>query len=223
MAGSLDARVKLASALAAIILVSSTPAGAWTAFGAYALILGVAITGLRIPPRALFSRILLGAPFVAMTGLVLLFAGDWPRALTVTLKGFLALAILAALTESTAVSSLIWAIRKLGAPPAVNMIAALMLRYIAMLNEEFGRMSRARLARAGGPLAGVALFEVHGNQAGLLLVRSWERAERIHQAMLARGFTGAMPCLDQTAIGPRDIASGGTFVLALAAVRLLLA
>lgn len=136
---------------------------------------------------------LLGIPFVAMAAALLFLTAGWERGLTVVLKGAAALALLATLTLTTPVAELVWAIRKLGAPKSVNLIASMMLRYLEMLAEEFARMSRARAARCGGPLAGVALFQVHGNQAGLLLVRSWERAERIHGAMLSRGFTGEMP------------------------------
>jgi cobalt/nickel transport system permease protein len=32
--------------------------------------------------------------------------------------------------------------------------------------------------------------------AGVLFVRSYERGERVHQAMLARGYAGEMPSLD---------------------------
>jgi cobalt/nickel transport system permease protein len=132
------------------------------------------------------------------------------------------LAILAILVETTATTSLIGAIRKLGAPHSVNLVASLMLRYIAMLNEEFGRMSRARLARAGGPLSGVALFEVHGNQVGLLLIRSWERAERIHRAMLSRGFDGTMPDLNESRFAARDAIAATAVAGAFTGVRLAL-
>jgi cobalt/nickel transport system permease protein len=193
MAGKLDARAKLAAALLAVAVISTSPREAWaTAVAHLVLALALALLG-GAPPRKLAGRFALGIPFVLMAAGLLFLTAGWERGLTVVLKGAAALVVLATLTLTTEVAELVWAIRKLGAPRSVNLIAAMMLRYIEMLAEEFSRMSRARAARCGGSLAGVALFQVHGNQTGLLLVRSWERAERIHSAMLSRGFTGEMP------------------------------
>ncbi len=84
-------------------------------------------------------------------------------------------------------------------------------------------MSRARASRCGGTLAGELLFRAHGAQAGLLLVRSWERADRIYNGMLARGFTGEMP---ETHAGHFD-GTAGVFtagvLLLFAAARYFLA
>ena len=193
MAGKLDARAKLLAALLAVVVISTSPPAAWLVAAsqlALALILAL-VSGA--PWKKLAGRLILGIPFVLMAAALLFLTTGWDRGLTVVLKGTAALVVLAALTLTTEIAELVWAIRKLGAPKSVNLIASMMLRYIEMLAEEFARMSRARAARCGGPLAGVALFQVHGNQTGLLLVRSWERAERIHSAMLSRGFTGEMP------------------------------
>jgi cobalt/nickel transport system permease protein len=219
MAGKLDARAKLAAAVLAVAAVSTSPPGAWrTAAAHFVLALTLSLVA-RASPRKLAGRLLLGVPFVLMAAALLFLTAGWERGLTVVLKGSAALVVLATLTLTTEVSELIWAIRKLGAPRSVNLIASMMLRYIDMLAEEFARMSRARAARSGGPLAGVALFEVHGNQAGLLLVRSWERAERIHNAMLSRGFTGEMPETKGHRFGPAAWAVTLAVPLAFAAVR----
>jgi cobalt/nickel transport system permease protein len=193
MAGKLDARAKLAAALAAVVVVSTSAPGAWKVAAAHFALALVLSAASGAPIRRLAGRIVLGIPFVLMAAALLFLSAGWERGLAVVLKGASALVVLATLTLTTEVSELVWAIRKFGAPRSVNLIASMMLRYIEMLAEEFGRMSRARAARCGGPLAGIALFQVHGNQTGLLLVRSWERAERIHSAMLSRGFTGEMP------------------------------
>lgn len=223
MAGKLDARAKLASTLVAVVAVSSTPSGAWIALSVFVALTAAWWIASCSSFAAVVSRVAAGVPFILMAALLMWLANGWEHALTIAVKGTVALVLLALLVITTEVSSLIWAIRKLGAPRAVNMIAAMMLRYVAMLSEEFGRMSRARAARAGGPLAGIALFQVHGNQTGLLLVRSWERAERIHAAMLSRGFTGTMPEIHQGRFGGRDIAFTATAVICFLATRLLLA
>lgn len=206
MAGKLDARSKLLAALTGMVAISSTAPGSWLAFGLFAAAVAVLIacSGARL--RSIWFRWRLGAPFLLLAGGLLMLSGEWERGASVVIKGGLALALLTLLVESVATAALIRAIRQLGVPPAVSLVASLMVRYIAMLSEEFQCMSRARLARAGAPLAGVALFSVHGNQIGWLLIRSWERAERIHQAMLARGFQGSIPDLHPPRFGRADAA-----------------
>lgn len=222
MAGKLDARAKLVAMLFAVVAVSSTSPGSWFAFGAYALCIIVLWVLCGAHFRAVAGRVTAGLPFVILAALLMWIASGWAHALTILLKGLIALTILSILIVTTEVSSLIWAIRKIGAPRAVNMIAAMMLRYVAMLTEEFGRMSRARASRAGSPLAGIALFQVHGNQTGLLLVRSWERAERIHNAMLSRGFTGTMPEIRKGHFGGREIIFTAAVIASFSLARLFL-
>ena len=60
------------------------------------------------------------------------------------------------------------------------------------LTDEGGRVARARQLRSCGQ-QGLGLRHF-GPLVGHLLLRTWERAERIHLAMLARGFTGEIPC-----------------------------
>ncbi len=222
MAGKLDARAKLLTVFIAVVVLSTTPPEAWRVAAAHLALAVIVVVFSGATGRAILGRITLGLPFVLMAALLMWLGSGWERGATIALKGTSALLLLAALVATTGVSPLVWAIRKLGAPKSINLIAAMMLRYIEMLSDEFSRMSRARAARCGAPLSGVALFEVHGNQAGLLLVRSWERAERIHSAMLSRGFSGEMPETTSSRFGPADFSVVIVGTAVFAAVRLLL-
>jgi cobalt/nickel transport system permease protein len=44
--------------------------------------------------------------------------------------------------------------------------------------------------------SGVAQIRPLATAAGALFIRSYERGERVHQAMLARGFVGEFPAFD---------------------------
>ena len=191
---TLDPRTKLVVAVAAILIVSSTPPGVLAPFPWYFLVIGAAWALSRVQPSVVLGRLAAGSLFLLMAaGLLLLSDAGWQSALSVLLKGYAALIVLTLLTATTDITSLLWAMGKLGAPRVLTLLSAMMLRFVWMLFEEFGRMSRARASRCGRPLAGELLFRAHGSQAALLLVRSWERADRIYNGMLARGFTGEMP------------------------------
>lgn len=73
--------------------------------------------------------------------------------------------------------------------PQVFVVQLLFLyRYIFVLADEVDRAARARELRSCGKRGqGLSSF---GSLTGHLLLRTCQRAERIHMAMLSRGFTG---------------------------------
>jgi cobalt/nickel transport system permease protein len=56
-------------------------------------------------------------------------------------------------------------------------------------------MERMKIARAsrGFEATGIKHWRVLATAAGALFIRSYERGERVHLAMLSRGYSGALP------------------------------
>jgi cobalt/nickel transport system permease protein len=79
----------------------------------------------------------------------------------------------------------------LGVPAVLTTQLMFLHRYTQVQAGELGRMNLARELRSGStttmPLA------VYGALLGHLLLRTLDRAQRIHQAMLSRGFDGQLP------------------------------
>jgi cobalt/nickel transport system permease protein len=87
-------------------------------------------------------------------------------------------------------------------------ILASMIRYVHVVGAEAQRMSRARQAR-GFSARGPRAWPVLARSLGTLFIRSYERGERVHLAMLSRGFTGTMPQMrPPTRVSARDWAAG---------------
>ena len=199
----LDPRARLLSILVAAIVIASTPRGHLPPFAFYfpLIIAGILLLS-RASWRYLIARCVASSPFILMASLLLLFqydltadgrpAGILPAA-SVAGKGCAAALLLAFLTESTPLAQILWAMRKLGSPESLNLILSMMYRYASLLEEEWTRLERARNSRTARPLGFTQMFAVYGRQLGILLVRSWERADRVHAAMLARGFNGSWP------------------------------
>ena len=61
-------------------------------------------------------------------------------------------------------------------------------------------------------------LRVVGAAAGALFIRSYERGERVHLAMLSRGYTGRLPRGPVAAVAPRDWLTGLSLPLAAGAV-----
>jgi len=119
-----------------------------------------------------------------------LASADWSA--SIFLRGTAAVALLALLAETTEFSELIEALQKFRLPGVWVTALALAFRYLFLLVDEWRRTNEARVCRAP-QLRGIALAKVMAGQLGLVFVRAWERGERVHGAMLARGFDGSWP------------------------------
>ena len=111
----------------------------------------------------------------------------------------------AALFASTEGWQLADGLRRCGVPRTLVDMGLLTGRYIHVTAAEYGQMRRAMMLRGGGGRSG-GLLAAPVSLAGSLLVRGFERAERVHRAMILRGYSGRLPgrgWLPRT--GPADI------------------
>jgi len=214
---SIDPRARLIAVLLATIAVTTTPAGNWMPFAAYfGLIL---LSGVPLP--FLLRRALAAAPFILLASGMLLLRESWTIAAAVAVKAGMAVALLALLSATTTLPELIWALRKLHVPESFHLMLTLMSRYIGLLSEEYKRLDRARESRTARPL-GRAAYKIHARQLGTLLLRSWDRAERIHTAMVSRGFEKSWPVRRTFRFAVRDAVFLLSAALPWVAIRLLL-
>lgn len=114
---------------------------------------------------------------------------------------------------------------RLGLPDILTQMVLLSHRYVHVFREEGARMATGMQVRGFRKKTNRATVAALGNFLGMLLVRSFERTERVQEAMQARGFTGRLPAPETAAIRPSDLLlSAGwllTGALLLAADRLL--
>jgi len=95
------------------------------------------------------------------------------------------------------------ALDKLGAPRIFTVQLLLLYRYLFVLVEESIRLVRARALRSfRGQGLGIKVFS---QMIGQLLLRTLARAQRIHLAMLCRGFDGNIRTLRTLKIRHREI------------------
>jgi cobalt/nickel transport system permease protein len=198
----LDPRVKLLTTLAFIIAVVS--------FGKYEVaglipfvIFPVALVAVgNLPPGYLARKILLAAPFAFFIGIfnplldraVLLhlgpigISGGWVSFASIMLRFTLTVSAALILIASTGFNAVCLAMEKLGAPNSFVVQLLFLYRYIFVLADEALRLARARSLRS---FQGRGLgFKVFSSIIGQLLLRTLDRAQRIHLAMRSRGFDG---------------------------------
>ncbi|MBT8200281.1 MAG: cobalt ECF transporter T component CbiQ [Acidimicrobiia bacterium] len=225
---------KIVATLAVVGAVALTPREAFWAFGLFALILATVATLARIGPGFIAVRLLGVVPFLLFAFLIPFVGGGEQTVIAgvkVSIDGLWAMwnivakATLGATTSillaaTTEVSEILRGLTVLRVPSVMTAIAAFMIRYLELVVDEFGRMTRAMAARGYVPRW---LWQAAplGAAAGTLFIRTYERGERVHAAMLARGFDGTMPQITARRASPKDWAVTSTVALAAVAVAIL--
>lgn len=200
------AHLKVLLLLGFMLVVVATPRGLYAAFAGYLVALLAVVAVSRVPPTYLLKRMVVELPFVFFA-VLLPFVATGPRTevlgLSVSEHGLQAgiallikatLGVLASLTlaATTEPQDLLIGLERLRLPQQLVQIMAFMVRYLDVVTGEMQRMKVARESR-GFTARNPAHWPVLAKSAGALFIRSYERGERVHLAMLSRGYTGKMP------------------------------
>lgn len=201
--------VKVAAAFVFVLGVALTPREVLAAFAVDAAALAATARIARIPARFVLARMLVVLPFVAFAFLIPFVAGGEDLRIvgvTVSREGLwgawniLAKALLGVTTSillaaTTPVTDILRGLERLRVPRAFTSIAMFMMRYLEVVAAQL-RQTRTAIAARGGEPTWFGQVRPLASAAGALFVRSYERGERIHEAMLARGYTDSMPALE---------------------------
>ena len=213
----LDARAKVIATLAFIVIVVSFERYAVAALlplAAYPVVL--AVLG-DVPAAPLVRKLLLAAPFAVLVGAfnplldrapMLAFgeiavAAGWVSFASILVRFALTVGAALVLVAGTGMHTLCAALARLGVPQVLTAQLLFLFRYAFVLGGEAARMAAARELRSGGRALALSAY---GPLLGHLLLRSFERAQRVHLAMVARGFDGELRTLRAPRWSSRDTA-----------------
>jgi cobalt/nickel transport system permease protein len=184
----LPAAFKLGVALAMIVGTVLAPPTAAGWFVGMALVLVVAVALSRLPLLFLLKRLAWLSPFILSVALVNALQpaarGSW---LAVAAKSTICLLTIIVVSNTTPFSRILRVLKKAHVPGLLITTIALMHRYLFVLVEEAERMRRARASRTF-TRERRARWHALSTVVGQLFVRASERAERIYDAMCARGW-----------------------------------
>jgi cobalt/nickel transport system permease protein len=116
---------------------------------------------------------------------------------------------------------IIHALEHLRVPSILTTIIAFLYRYLFVLADEVFRLMRARESRAAaapGQRSGRSIAwraGVAGHMAGQLFLRSYERSDRVYNAMLARGYTGHFETINPHELRRRDYITAALALIAI--------
>jgi cobalt/nickel transport system permease protein len=220
----IDPRVKLLLVLAFILITALVPSGAWMIYFLLWVITFSLEIQSGVGLGYFIKRSVLVLPFI-LAAFPLIFTvtgeifysftiGSWnleasttglARFTSIALKSWISIQAAILLIATTPFPDILTAMRALRIPRLLVMIIGLMWRYLFVLADEAMRLLRARAARSGATASpeyrqgGTISWRarIAGNLAGNLFVRSLERSERVHYAMLSRGYDGEIRSITQ--------------------------
>jgi cobalt/nickel transport system permease protein len=136
----------------------------------------------------------------------LTLSGEGIRLATlITLKTNCIVLSLIALLGTSRIASLGHALEGLYCSRRLCFLLLFSYRYIFVIYQEYQKLTRAAGMRCFVPATTLHTYRTYAYLFGMTLVRSWNRATRVHQAMLLRGFNGRLIPLEQQAVGRNDL------------------
>ena len=213
----LDPRAKVLTTLVYILCVVSFGRYELAAMLPFLLYPVVLLALADLPAGYIARKVVVVLPFAVMVGLfnplfdrqvvvqlgTLDISGGWISCLSIVTRALLTAGAAIVLVAVTGFPAICATLERLGMPRVFAVQLLFLHRYIFVLTDEGGRVARARQLRACGK-QGLGLHHF-GALVGHLLLRTWERAERVHMAMLARGFSGEIHARRQGRFGTGDL------------------
>ena len=225
----LDPRIKVVVSIAFILSNALLPDGAWMAFALAWLFLILANALSELGLGFAFRRSFIALPFALVAVTVLFSIPGNPifqfhflmsnftvtdagllRFVSIVIRSWLSVQMAILLVAVTRFPDLVHAFEHLRVPAILTTIIAFLYRYLFVLTDEVIRLLRARQSRSAavaGQRSGGNVWwraSVAGNMAGQLFLRSYERSDRIYNAMLARGYAGQLRTLNPHELHGRD-------------------
>lgn len=226
-------RVKIVSLRLYMLRLASLGHLAWADLGLLSSLVAVLVA--RIPFRYPLKRLAAMGTFLTMFVVVMPLAAPLRRGdtvvtfqhaafITLYLRGLLLALLICAKARAIAVLMepllstspfpvTIQALASLRTPSFVCQMILLAHRYVFVFQDETRRMLKGMAARGFEERTNLGTLRTVGNFLGMLMVRSFERAHRLYDAMLSRGYDGTFPDAVEFRARKSDWAKAGFWIL----------
>jgi cobalt/nickel transport system permease protein len=214
----LDPRVRLLSACAYTVVVALS--SNFHVLTAALIISALLVLLAELPAREILKRIFAVNIFIVLLWLVLpvtfygsiafkigpvpVYEAGIITAMQITLKSNAIVLALIALVASMNFSIIGYALNWMRIPDKIVHLLLMTYRYVFLIEQEFRRLIRAARIRGFRPGTNLHTYKTYASIVGVLLVRSTLRADRVHKAMLCRGFKRKFYCLHEFESGKKD-------------------
>ncbi len=227
----LDPRTKIIATTMYIVVVMSLPRhdlSMLLPLATYPMFLMIAGC---IPLADITRKITIAAPFALMIGLFnpiidrtpvalpggMEIAGGWLSFASIMIRFTLTVSAALLLVATTGMMQLGAGLRRLGMPRVFNQQLLFLYRYLFVVGDEAQAMARSLACRV--PSLRSIPWSAYGSFTGQWLLRSLDRAERIHHAMAMRGYDGQVRTRSDSTIKRTDVVFLLAWIMYFAMIR----
>lgn len=134
-------------------------------------------------------------------------------ALAIVIKAFAIALMMEPMLGTSSLPVTLQGLARLGLPSAIIQMILLTHRYIFVFQQEIIRMYRSMRVRGFTARTDVATMKTMGNFFGMLFVGSFDRTQKVYEAMLCRGYQGRFPTFSLPRTRGEDLAKGGLWIM----------
>jgi len=227
----LDSRTKVLTTAVFIIAVMSFSRYEVSALMPFVLYPVVLMAAGNIPPGCILRKMLIAAPFALAVGVFnpLMdrqavvavgsygISGGWLSFASIAIRFTLTVSAALTLLACTGIHQLVAGMVRMGLPRVFAVQLQLLYRYLFVVTDDALRMMRAVEMRSVGRSA--MRPRTYASLVGHLLFRSMDRAQRIYQAMVSRGYEGHLRVMRPTVVRLGDVCFLTGWIAFFAAAR----
>lgn len=202
-----DARAKLTALFVFLVVVATAHRGLPLLTAILFVLLCAGFMQARLPVAAALARAGVVLPFTIVFALICWMGGDPARGFSLAAKSYLSALAVVLLIATTPLPALLGGLERMGVPSFLLLVGQFIYRYLFVIAEEAQQMARAAAARGASArrwAGGGQKFQAAAGALAVLFARSYDRAEQIHRAMLARDFRGEFRALQAASFRPAD-------------------
>lgn len=179
--------------------------------------IAVCFAALSGVPGVRLAKAYAGAlPFILIACVSVFLVSGLERGLELFARTSSCVIALLVMVMGTETFDLFSGMRRLRIPAVITTLLMLTYKYVLMISEELSRMTVARKARGfsgGSSLLDRRALSILSFTAGMVFVRSAERAERSFEGLMARGFDREMRPWRKTTLGSAEAAFMAWFLV----------
>lgn len=197
-------------------------------------LIGLLITVLflfisRLPLGFVIKRLLVVVPFVLTLCLLILFTHEegeeiarvaffsitsegFNRAVLIASRAMAAVILVICMLGTMKFETTLKALEHLKVPNKITQLIMFTYRYIFVFIDEFSGMLRSLTSRGFEKKTNLRTITTLSKLIAMLFIRSYERAERVYEAMASRGYEGTMETMTEFKMQKKDITKTGFFI-----------
>lgn len=191
----------------------------------------------RLPVSFIVKRLLVVVPFVFTLCLLILFthegggeiarfgflsiqAEGLERSVLIAARAMAAVILVLCMLGTMKFENTLKALEHLKIPTKLTQLIMFTYRYIFVLIDEFLGMSRSLASRGFQKGTNLRTVNTLAKMVGMLFIRSYERADRVCNTMVSRGYDGRLQTITEFRMQKKDITKAAVLVAAGLALNL---